>query len=119
MEKSIMKHPFVALLAISILCVMVMMSSLQAQTSVVSTFVGGTQPKVNPDALREMLLKGLKVTRDDQKEYVNSVVSRVVKKTLPVSIVYASFKYARTRRPYYPFPYFVYSVETLAKRQQR
>ena len=63
-----------------------------------------------------MLTKGLKATREDEKAYINWIVSLVAKDKLPVSLVYASFKYSRARRPSYPFPYFVFSVETLAKR---
>ena len=77
-----------------------------------------TKGKVDPNALREMLIKGLKVTRDDQKEYINYIVSLVAQDKLPVALVYASFQYARTRRPSYPFPYFVFSVQTLAKRNK-
>ncbi len=36
---------------------------------------------------------------------------------VPVSYVYASFNYARKRRPDYPFPYFQYSMRTLGKRK--
>jgi hypothetical protein len=114
-----MKRLLVVFLAVTMFFVAVMSSAAHAQISSISTFSRTREPTVNPAALREMLIKGLKVTRDDEKEYVNSVVARVVAKTLPVSIVYASFKYARTRRPYYPFPYFVFSVETLAKRNKK
>ncbi len=79
---------------------------------------GISNAKINPDVLREMLNKGLKVTRDDQKQYIDKVVAQVVADKLPASLVYAAFKYARTRRPQYPFPYFVYSLETLAKRNK-
>ena len=114
-----MKRLILTLLAAWLLSTTVMTSSLQAQTLEGQSFTGSTQSKIHPDQLREMLTKGLKVTRDEEKEYIDDVVERAVKRTLPLSIIYASFKYARTRRPRYPYPYFVYSVETLSKRSKR
>lgn len=73
--------------------------------------------KVNSHALREMLTKGLKATRDNEKLFIALVVQLVAEEELPVSYVYASFSYARKRRPDYPFPYFQYSLRTLARRK--
>ena len=73
--------------------------------------------RVNSNALREMLTKGLKATRPEENLYIDYVVELVGKGDLPVSYVYASFHYARKRRPDYPFPYFRYSMKTLAKRK--
>jgi hypothetical protein len=73
--------------------------------------------KVNPIALRDMLKKGLKATRPDEKLYIDYVVDLVVLERLPVGYVYASFNYARKRRPDYPFPYFHYSLKALGKRK--
>ena len=39
--------------------------------------------KVNPRALREMLVKGLKATREDEKLYINFVVRMVALEVLP------------------------------------
>jgi hypothetical protein len=91
-------------------------SRLEAQSAPGLQLVQSDQPDVNPEALRQLLVKGLKVTRKDQKEYINAVVILVAQKKLPLSLVYASFRYARKRRLSYPFPYFVFSLETLAKR---
>ena len=114
-----MKRFILTLLAVWILSTVVRTSSLKAQTLEGQAIAQSTNNgRVNADQLREMLTKGLKATRDDQKEYIDLVVARAVKKTLPLSVVYASFKYARTRRPSYPFPYFVFSVETLSKRKR-
>jgi hypothetical protein len=71
--------------------------------------------KVNTDALHEMLTKGLKVTRPNESLYIDHVVQLVATNHLPVSYVYASFNYARKRRPDYPFPYFQYSLRALCK----
>ena len=79
---------------------------------------GKKEIKVNPHALRELLVKGLRVTRKEEEQYIDQVIERVMDGKLSVSIVYASFRYARMRRPHYPYPYFVFSVETLFKRQQ-
>jgi len=73
--------------------------------------------KVNLDALREMLTKGLKATRPDELLYIDCVVTQVEKEKIPVSHVYASFNYARKRRIDYPFPYFQYSLQALSKRR--
>ena len=73
--------------------------------------------KLNLDAMHVMLTKGLKATREDEKLYIDTVMILVEEKSLPVSLVYASFEYARKRRPDYPFPYFHYSLKTLAKRK--
>ncbi len=86
-----------------------------------ATVIGGTittqSGQVNLLALNDMLVKGLKATREDEKLYIAEVVRLVGQKKLPVALVYASFQYARKRRPDYPFPYFRYSVKTLAKRK--
>jgi hypothetical protein len=86
-----------------------------------ATVIGGTittqSGQVNLFALNDLLVKGLKATREDEKLYIAEVVRLVGQKKLPVSLVYASFQYARKRRPDYPFPYFRYSVKTLAKRK--
>ena len=111
-----MKRLIPTFLAVCILSTLALTSPLQAQTPASQIMAQSSTTKVNPAALRELLVKGLKTTREDEKEYIDQVVARVVQKTLPVSIVYASFRYARARRPYYPFPYFVYSLETLEKR---
>jgi hypothetical protein len=89
-----------------------------AQTTPLSPSVKSTNAKVNPHELRQMLNKGLKATRDNEKEYIDWVVTWVEKNKLPVSLVYASFHYSRARRPQYPFPYFVYSLETLISRNK-
>lgn len=114
-----MKRLTLTLLAAWLLSTAVMTSPLQAQTLEGQAIAQSIRTKIHPEQLRQMLTKGLKVTRDDEKAYIDDVVMRAVKRTLPLSIIYASFKYARTRRPSYPYPYFVYSVETLSKRQTK
>lgn len=58
--------------------------------------------KVNPSALREMLTKGLKATRPDEKVYIDLVVDLVVLEKLPIAYVYASFTYAPSDAPTTP-----------------
>ena len=77
-----------------------------------------TKGKVDPNSLRELLTKGLKATRKDEEEYIDYIVTLVMKDKLPVALVYASFHYARRRRPDYPFPHFVYSLRSLAQRNK-
>jgi hypothetical protein len=96
----------------------VFVARAEAQTTTFSSTVRETNAKVVPEELRQMLNKGLRTARDNEKEYVDWVVAWVEKDKLPVSLVYASFRYARTRRPHYPFPYFVYSLETLIARNK-
>lgn len=72
---------------------------------------------VDTNALREQLMKGLKAVREDQKNFIRRVVKRVAEKKLSVRIVYASFRYARTQAPSYPFPYFKYALRALTERQ--
>ena len=91
---------------------------VEAQTTALSSSVKSTNAKVIPEELRQMLNKGLKATRENEKEYISWVVGWVERNKLPVSLVYASFRYARTRRPQYPFPYFVYALETLIVRNK-
>lgn len=107
----------VAFAAICLLCGALLTSSLASQASAGQRYDPTKKTDVDSRVLREQLIKGLKITREHQRQYIDSVIQRVVKKTLPVSIVYASFRYARLRHRYYPFPYFVYCLETLEKRQ--
>ncbi len=96
-------------------------SSWAAQVEAQNIFSKPTKDingKVNPEYLRELLVKGLKATRENEKVYLDWVVGWVEKDKLPVSLVYASFQYSRKRRPDYPFPYFVYSLETLIVRNK-
>ncbi len=72
---------------------------------------------VNPQQLHDRLVNGLKATRENERLYIDRVVQLVVDGTLPESMVYACFDYARKRHPPYPFPYFQHSLQTLAKRK--
>jgi hypothetical protein len=93
---------------------------LLSGASVVGNALAGDKGKsteVNPQALRDLLTNGLKATRENERLYIDLVVKLVVEKKIPVSMVYACFDYARKRYPPYPFPYFQYSLKTLAKRK--
>jgi hypothetical protein len=113
-----MKRVLLNLLVITMACSPVLVCISEAQAAARGTPSRTTKGKIDPNALREMLTKGLRVTRDDEKDYINYIVSLVAQDKLPPSLVYASFEYARKRRPNYPFPYFVFSVQTLAKRNK-
>jgi hypothetical protein len=109
---------------ILILLTLVMVSSFTLPAILAARVTSGSGPsastkrKVDPNSLRELLTKGLKATRKDEEEYIDHVVSLVMKGKLPVALVYASFQYARKRRPDYPFPHFVYSLRSLAQRNK-
>lgn len=96
---------------------LVLGSTLMPPAPVTGGTVTTQAGQVNLHALNDMLVKGLKATREEEKLYIAQVVRLVGEKKLPVALVYASFQYARKRRPDYPFPYFRYSVKTLAKRK--
>ena len=113
-----MKHIVLTLLVSLLLGPGSWAAGAELPTSIFSSSNQSATARVDPDYLREMLNKGLKTTRDNEKKYVKWVVSWVDKGKLPVALVYASFRYARTRRPHYPFPYFVYSLETLIVRNK-
>ncbi len=74
--------------------------------------------RVDLKALHEQLTKGLKVTRPDEEKVIDQVVELVGQDKLPVSLVYAAFRWSRQRRPDYPFPYFVAAVKALAKKNK-
>ena len=108
-----MKRLLLALAAVIVVCSPFLAGVSVARDNNVMTRTG----KVNSNALREMLTKGLKATRDEEKLYIDFVVRMVALNQLPVSYVYASFSYARKRRPDYPFPYFQHSLRALGKRK--
>jgi hypothetical protein len=112
-----MKRILLTLLAAMTACSPLLVCDSGARAATPQSAVQFRRGKVDPRALRELLVKGLKATRKNERAYIDHIVSLVVQNKLPLSLVYASFDYARKRRPSYPFPYFVFSVETLAKRK--
>ena len=105
--------------AAALLCAAVITAALAGQAPVSQRYDPTQKIDVDLRVLREQLVKGLRITRKDQETYIDSVIERVAKKTLPVTLVYASFRYARLRHQSYPFPYFVYCLETLERRQRK
>jgi hypothetical protein len=103
-------------MAVVMLCLPVL-----SMPAVASRLVAGTsarQTRVDLNALREQLTKGLKVTRPEEERFVNHIVMLVGKNKLPVSLVYAAFRWSRRRRPDYPFPYFASAIKALAKKNK-
>jgi hypothetical protein len=105
--------------------IIVFMAAVMLWTPVLSTQAAAnadavqTVPvKVDLEALREQLVKGLKVTRPPEEEFIDHILVLVGKNELPVSLVYAAFRWARRRRPDYPFPYFVSAIKALAKKNK-
>ncbi len=70
---------------------------------------------VDKELLRRQLEQGLRVTRKDQKDYIDRVVTLVDQKKLPLALVYGIFKWARKRHPQYPFPFFQRALDGRAK----
>ncbi len=67
--------------------------------------------------LRDQLVNGLKATRPEEKVFIDHVVIFVDAKKLELSTVNAAFKWARKRKPIYPFPYFERAIRILAARE--
>ena len=76
----------------------------------------GQSGEVDKEQLRKQLEQGLRVTRPDQKAYIDRVVTLVDEKKLPLAMVYGVYKWARKRRPDLPFPYFRRALDGLAKK---
>ena len=91
-----MKRAMLTLLVVIMVSSPVLVCVSEAQAAAGGTPSRTTKGKINPNALREMLTKGLRVTRDDEKDYINYIVSLVTQEKLPPSLVYASFEYAQT-----------------------
>ena len=71
--------------------------------------------KVNREYLENMLTKGLRANRDEQKQQIAKIIIKVEKGEIPLSTIYAAYRWARKRRPDYPFPYFVAALRKLNK----
>ena len=64
--------------------------------------------------LKDTLEKGLKARQPSEFHFIGHVVEMVENNHLPYRLVYISFKYARHKRPHFPFPYFEESLRRLA-----
>jgi hypothetical protein len=68
-------------------------------------------------SLHEQLTKGLRVVSPEQQQFVKVVVAHVDQGVLPRAMVNLVYKWALERNPKFPFPYFEYSLRTLAQRR--
>lgn len=75
------------------------------------------EPNIDPQVLREQLIKGLRVTTEGQRDYIDRVVALVAKGKLPASAVYAMFRWSRNRHQRYPFVFFRRGLDTLAAKR--
>lgn len=112
-----MKLLFGTLLLASLFCGSVRADMPHMSTDLRLLPISEPQLGVNTDSLRDTLVNGLRATRDDQKRFIEHIVELVDDKKLPVSLVYAAFRWARKNRSDYPFPYFKYAIRELAKRK--
>lgn len=113
-----MKRGLIVFMAFVMLCSPVQSTRAMAVDGMPMVYAQAGKSKVDLDALREQLTKGLKVTRPEEEQFVNHIVTLVGQEKLPVSLVYAAFRWSRSRRPDYPFPYFVSAVKALAKKNK-
>lgn len=113
-----MKRGIIVLLALVMLCTPILCTHESAIASAAELQQTAEQNRVDLEALRELLMKGLKVTRPVEEAFIDHVVILVGKNKMPVSLVYAAFRWARRRRPDYPFPYFESAIRALAKKNK-
>lgn len=78
--------------------------------------------KPSPDSplvigLRAQLERGLRISRPDQALVVERVIKLVKSGDLSLQTVNAAYKYARKRRPSYPFPYFERTLRAIAAQE--
>lgn len=78
--------------------------------------------KPSPDSpliigLRTQLERGLRANRPDQVALVDRVIKLVKSGDLSLRTVNAAYRYARKRRPSFPFPYFERTLRTLAAQE--
>lgn len=67
--------------------------------------------------LEEQLLKGLRASTPEQKQFVQLVVAYVEQGKLPRAMVNLIYKWALERNDTVPFPYFEYALRVLSKRR--
>jgi hypothetical protein len=71
----------------------------------------------NVAPLRDQLVNGLRATRPEEIAFIDRVVAFVAEDALELSTVNAAFKWARKRRPSYPYPFFERAIRVLAARE--
>ena len=68
-------------------------------------------------SLENQLLRGLRVINDDQRKFVTRVVNAVRQGRMPRAMVNVVYKWALERNAKFPFPYFQYALNILARRR--
>jgi hypothetical protein len=66
--------------------------------------------------LEQQLTAGLKLRRDQEKAFVDAVISHVEQKRLPVSLVKSVFHWSRRKNPKVPYPYFERAMRLTAEK---
>ncbi len=72
---------------------------------------------LNMVQLEDQLVKGLRLTTADQKQYIQGVLLAVQNGQIPRAMVNVVFVWSRERNPKFPFPYFRIALRTLAARR--
>ena len=92
-------------------------SALMAQQG--SSFNGAEQLRStrNVTPLIDQLRVGLRINKNSQLEFLQLIVQKVEAGELPLAMVNVVYKWAISRNEKYPFPYFQYAMQELAKRR--
>lgn len=75
---------------------------------------GEARGTVPLDNLKETLRAALRCRRDEEFEFVDHVALKVEEGKLPLDLVLSMLKWARERRPDFPFPYFKEGIKRRA-----
>lgn len=92
-------------------------SALMAQQG--SSFNGAEQMRStrNVTPLIDQLRVGLRINKSSQLAFLQLVVQKVEAGEIPQAMVNVVYKWAISRNEKYPFPYFQYAMQELAKRR--
>ena len=66
--------------------------------------------------LEQQLMAGLNIRREEEKKFVNAVISLVEAKRIPVSLVKSVFHWSRRKNPKVPYPYFERAMRLTAEK---
>ena len=86
-------------------------------TALIANRAAGAGESIDTEELSERLKKGLLLTRQDQKDYIDRVVVLVDQGKLDLALVYGLFKWARRKHRRYPYIYFRRALDEFAKKQ--
>ncbi len=76
-----------------------------------------TQQGRGAATLQDQLVKGLRATTAEQKQYAETVAAAVDAGRLPRGMVNQVYRWALERNPKVPFPYFQYALNIVSRRR--